>query len=138
MEKLLKKPIVLRLTVDEKLSDDLIRLLISRLAAGTTEFHVMAGEWEAESEFLVGPATFAENMEIPDDKKSEYPWEKLREGQVFLSGDFTVEGDEKAPDKFAVVSARRNFLRIDDLVRRGIKKLYFNALEGRKASCRQK
>jgi hypothetical protein len=135
MKKRLKSPRVLRLTVDEKLSEDLIRLLVCPLAAGITEFYDRTGEWGAESEVLVGPATFAGVMGIPDDKASAYPWEKLKEGQVFLSGRFAVLGHEKEPDKFTAGSKTRNFLRIDDLVRKRIKRLYFDALEGRKAPC---
>jgi len=139
MEKFQEKNMVLRLTVDEKLSDDLIRLLVCPLIAGKEEFYDETGEWETESEILVGPANFAGVMGIPDDLAKDYPWEMLKEGQVFLSGRFSMTTDEKKrPSKFTVGSGKRNFLRIDDFVRKRIKKLYFKALEGGERPCQQK
>jgi len=137
MEKLREKAVVMRLTIDEKLSDDLIRLLVCPLVTGKEEFQDETGDWEAESELLVGPANYAEIMGIPDDLAKEYPWKTLGEGNVFLSGWFGVIGDEKSPAGFMAVSGRRNFLCIDGLVRKRIKKLYFDALEGRKTPCRK-
>jgi hypothetical protein len=76
-------------------------------------------------------------MGIPEDLAEKYPWEPLREGQVFLSGRFGVMGDEEKPSGFTAGSEEKKFLRIDDVVRKRIKKLYFDVLEGEKKSCRQ-
>jgi hypothetical protein len=76
-------------------------------------------------------------MGIPEDLAEKYPWETLREGQVFLSGRFGVMGDEEKPSGFTAGSEEKKFLRIDDVVRKRIKKLYFDVLEGEKKSCRQ-
>jgi len=137
MKKLREQALVLRLTVDEKLSDDLIRLLVCPLAAGKDEFKDETGDWEAESEVLVGPGNYKKVMGITEDLAEKYPWEMLKEGQVFLSGRFGVRGDEKSPSGFTVGSEERNFLRIDDIVRKRIKKLYFDALEGGGKPCRK-
>jgi hypothetical protein len=138
MEKRLDEAAVRRLTVDEKLSDDLIRLLVCPLAAGRQEFRDETGAWGVESSLAIVPANYAAVMGIPDGMVEDYPWGMLREGQVYLSGSFLVKGDEKSPAGFIVVSEGRNFLRIDDLVKRRIKKLYFDALEGGEPTCQKK
>jgi hypothetical protein len=138
MEKRLEEAAVRRLTVDEKLSDDLIRLLVCPLAAGRKEFRDEPDEWGVETSVAIVPANYVAVMRIPDEIAGNYPWGMLREGQVYLSGSFLVKGDEKSPAGFVVVSEGRNFLRIDDLVKRRIKKLYFDALEGGEPTCQKK
>ena len=127
-----KKPktnvMVRRITVDEKLSEDLLRLLISSLKEGIKKFRDQMEYWEEEKEELVRPDSFAKKMGIPFSEKKNFKWESLREGQVFLSGAFDIVDIKKPPGKFEVNPKRKEFLSIDALVKKDIKKLYFRVL----------
>ncbi len=72
-----KNVIVRRITIDEKLSEDLIRVLISPLKKGTRKFRDQLEYWEDEKEELVRPDSFAEKMGIPFSKKKEFKWENF-------------------------------------------------------------
>lgn len=123
-----KKVIVRRITVDEKLSEDLIRVLVSSLKEGIKKFRDKMEYWEEENEELVRPDSFVKKMGIPFSEKKKFKWENLREGQVFLSGAFDVVDIKKPPGRFEVNPKRKEFLNIDALVKKDIKKLYFRVL----------
>lgn len=123
-----KKVIVRRITVDEKLSEDLIRVLVSSLKEGIKKFRDKMEYWEEENEELVRPDSFVKKMGIPFSEKKKFKWENLREGQVFLSGAFDVVDIKKPPGKFEVNPKRKEFLSIDTLAKKDIKKLYFRVL----------
>lgn len=126
-----KRAVVRRITVDEKLSDDLVRLLVCKLKTHPAEFHDRPEDWGEERFIFVKSSNYIKKMGIPSSKLSQYQWANFREGQVFLSGQFDFLGDEKFPEKFIVNPKQESFLRIDDLVRENIKQLYFRALERR-------
>jgi hypothetical protein len=109
-----RRVLVKRITVDEQLADDLIRVLISPLAEGVEQFFDREEDWEREREAWVQPQTYARRLGIPATEKEKWPWEALVEGQVFLSGEFETVG-EPAPKHFKVSPGQREFLRIDNL-----------------------
>ena len=123
-----KNVIVQRITIDEKLSEDLIRVLISPLKKGIKKFKDQLEYWEEEKEELVRPDSFAKKMGIPFSKKKQIKWDTLREGQAFLSGSFDVVDTKKTPGKFEVNPRRKEFLSIDALAKKDIKRLYFKVL----------
>ena len=123
-----KNVIVQRITIDEKLSEDLIRLLVSTLKGGIKKFRDQMEYWEEEKEELVRPDSFAKKMGIPFPEKKKWKWENLREGQVYLSGSFDIVDIKKPPGKFEVNPKQKEFLSIDTLVKEDIKKLYFRVL----------
>jgi hypothetical protein len=123
-----KNVIVRRITIDEKLSEDLIRVLISPLKEGIKKFRDQMEYWEEEKEELVRPGSFAKKMGIPPSKKKQIKWDDLREGQAFLSGAFNVADAKKTPGRFEVNPRRKEFLSIDALAKKDIKKLYFKVL----------
>ena len=123
-----KNVIVQRITIDEKLSEDLIRLLISPLKGGIKKFRDQMEYWEEEKEELVRPDSFAKKMDIPFSEKKKWKWENLREGQVYLSGSFDIIGIKKPSGTFEVNPKRKEFLSIDALAKKDIKKLYFKVL----------
>lgn len=123
-----KNVIVRRITIDEKLSEDLIRVLISPLKKGIKKFRDQMEYWEEEKEELVRPDSFAKKMGIPFAKKKQIQWDNLREGQAFLSGTFDVVDTKKTAGKFEVNPRRKEFLSIDALAKKDIKKLYFKVL----------
>ena len=127
-EKPKKNAIVNRITIDEKLSEDLIRVLISPLKKGIKIFKDKMDYWEEEKEELVRPDTFVRKMGIPFSKKKKFRWEDLREGQAFLSGSFSIADGKKNPGRFEVNPRRKEFLSIDALAKKDIKKLYFKVL----------
>lgn len=125
-----KKVLVWRITVDEKLADDLFRLVVCPLAEGVEEFFDRREDWGKERQWQAKPKTYARKMGIPSAERKKWPWERLAEGQVFLSGEFRVIGKRTAPRYFKVSEGRQEFLRIDDLeiVREGFRRAYSEAL----------
>ena len=126
----LRKVRVRRITVDEKLSDDLFRFVFCSLGEVIKKFTDRADEWQEEREKLVHPRNYSRILYV---KKSEAPaWETLKEGQVYLSGEFEVIGDQTKPEYFKVSPGRRHFLRIDNLgmIDEGVKSLYSDVLRG--------
>lgn len=124
-----KRVLVRRITIDEKLSEDLIRLLASNLKDGFKEFKDRMENWEDEQEVLISPGSYAKKMGIPVSKTKKWKWEDFKEGQTFLSGSFERASTKKMPDKFVVNPIRKEFLSIDDLAKDEIKRLYFRVLE---------
>jgi hypothetical protein len=118
-----KKSPVVRITVDERLSDDLVRLLIAPLAGGVDTFADRDEDWGPEQEMLVNATNYALQMGVREDK---LPWHTLAEGQVFLVGQFKTVGPQTAPEGFQVRPGGRAWLRIDNLslVKEPAKQLY--------------
>lgn len=139
-------PSVRRITVDEKLSDDLIRLeicILSRWDDATGEFGDDPDDWTYIEEAFplacpspaerAGRRYYAELMGIPDSMVEKYPWNSLHEGQVFLSGGFRVErsAEEGAENvRFFVSPGDSAFERIDDMVKQWTKTLYYEVIAG--------
>lgn len=119
---------VRRITVDEKLSDDLFRFVVCWLKEGIKRFTDLDVEWQEEEEKLVNSRNYSRILYV---RKAEAPdWETLKEGQVYLSGEFKVMGDQTAPEYFEVSPGRREFLRIDNLeiIDEGVRSLYSDVL----------
>lgn len=130
MKQELRKVQVRRITVDEKLSDELFRFVFCPLKEGIKKFRDRDDEWEEEREKLVHPRNYSRVFFV---KESEAPvWETLKEGQVYLSGEFKVIGGKTNPEGFMVSPGRREFLRIDnlELIEERIKSLYSDVLRG--------
>ncbi len=120
-----KKSRVYRITVDERLSDDLVRLLIAPLAEGVTTITDRDEDWGAEQEVMVNPTNYARQMGV---SKKELSWYALGEGQVFLAGQFETikKGAKAALEGFRVRPEKHACLRIDNLplVKEPAKQLY--------------
>jgi hypothetical protein len=130
------KPGVRRITVDEQLEEELIRLSICNLLDGIEEFSDEIDEWDDEIGVLINPGNYAENMDIPKSKQKELEWIDLKEGRVFLSGEFVAKPSDEKPEKFIVTPGKQNFLCIDGMVNKEIKALYSRALERRKQNAK--
>ena len=105
MDKEEKIATVRMITVDERLAEDLIRLeiceLINRDDSG--EFKLEPEFWKdiaQEGEEIVARPfrpgkksqkdLYTDLMSIPEEQVREFPWKDLEEGQVFLSGAFSI------------------------------------------------
>ncbi len=121
--------LVRRITIDEKLSENLIRALNSTLADGTEEFTDADADWGEEKDLLIRPDDYMAKLGIPLSEKQNWPWPDLREGRVFLSGRFETEGDPEKPEKFRVTRGSNKFMRIDGVIKEQVKRLYFKALK---------
>ena len=122
---------VYRITIDEKLSDNLFRFLICKLKKEKSRFIDRVDEWEKEKEKIVNPQNY---YRILKTKKSKAPlWNSLVEGQVYLSGEFKEVGDPKKPAYFITNPEQQHFKRIDNLqfIKDGVKILYSDVLKGR-------
>lgn len=126
----LRKVRVRRITVDEKLSEDLFRFVFCSLKEGIEKFTDQSDKWQKEKGKLVHPGNYSRILYV--EKSKAPPWETLQEGQVYLSGEFEVVGDQTKPDYFRVSPGRRKFLRIDklDMINDGVKSLYSDVLRG--------
>lgn len=127
----LRKVRVRRITVDEKLSDDLFRFLWCWLKEGTKKIKGRVDEWQEEQEKWVNHQNYSRVLYT---KKIKAPaWETLKEGQVYLSGEFKVVGDRTKPKYFEVSPGQKEFLRIDnlELIDEGVESLYSDVLKGR-------
>jgi hypothetical protein len=124
--------VVRRITIDEKLSDDLIRALVSPLAKGAEEFGDRTENWGEEEEILIRPEDYLSKLDIPSSKAKDLPWPDFREGQVFLSGQFRAVDEKEKPERFAVSPGQKEFLRIDGNIKAEVKRLYFEALKGKR------
>lgn len=123
-----QKGVVYRITVDEKLSDDLFRFVLCALNEGRETFIDRDDDWQKEEEILADTRTYHRAFHT---KKSEAPgWGTLEEGQVYLSGEFEPVPSKTEPDHFQVSPGRRQVLRIDrlKLIDDGVKALYSDAL----------
>jgi hypothetical protein len=124
--------IIRRITVDEKLADGIVRILVSRLSNGVKEFFDHDKEWGEEEECLIEPCSYVEKMSITESARKEWSWDSLEEGQVFLSGQFKIIGSREHPKYFVVSPGSDDFFRIDKAVRKDIQKMYFKMLKGEK------
>jgi len=139
-----ERPLVRRITVDERLHEDLIRLEICSLGETREEFKDSPELWkvmevekkdkEDEDDWLATTENYADMMGIPQSMRSKWLWKDLREGMVFLSGDFkVVEKDENdLPKRFAFSPGNENFVRIDEVIKDDIARLYYEAVERRR------
>ena len=137
---------VLRITVDERLSEDLIRLEICELKkiGESGEFKdepdfwrdiVQEGEeivaWPINSEKESKKGLYTDLMSIPESQVKQFPWKDLKEGQVFLSGAFEVKeeqsGDKKVT-RYFIRPGEKAFKQIDDDVKENTKTLYYEIL----------
>ena len=121
--------LVCRITVDEKLEDDLIRILIANLKDKVTTFSDDSTCWEEEEERFVRPDNYQKKIGMTRDNAKKWPWDNLYEGQVFLTGRFRVSRSRGAQTAFVVDVKRRNFQCIDRLIKERVKKKYLSALE---------
>lgn len=122
---------VRRITVDERLAEDLIRVVACPLVKEYREFLDYAEIWGKELQYLIRPHNYVKKLGIlsPED----WPWEALEEGQVFLSGEFEIVLSDGKAEYFRIHRDQNQFQRIDDqdVIKKDTKKLYTEALAGR-------
>lgn len=121
---------VYRITVDEKLGPDLIRLLIASLKKNKKTFSDNPKHWNEEEAILVSADTYKNTMRLTRNNAKKLSWGMLREGQVFLVGKFKTLHDPNIQTKFALNPKRKNFRRIDPQIKNDIKRKYLRALQG--------
>lgn len=130
LQKSKKNQRVYRITVDEKLGENLIRLLIASLKQGVKTFNDDAKYWNEEKEKLVEPNNYQTIMEITRIKAKEWSWDRLCEGQVFLAGEFKINHDRNTLAMFDVNPGRKNFRHINSEIKDTTKEKYLKALQG--------
>ena len=139
-------PRVHRISIDERLSEDLIRLEICELNKSdeSGEFKDEPDFWsdiaKEGEEFLARPTRpekesnvglYTDLMSIPESQVMRYPWKDLEEGQVFLSGAFQIveeQSDDKKVKRYFVSADHEAFEQIDDDVKENTKTLYYEIL----------
>jgi hypothetical protein len=120
---------VRRITIDERLADGLIRILIANLKDGVATFSDDSKYWEEEKDLLVRPDDYRKKMGMTRANVKKWPWDNLYEGQVFLQGRFRGSRNRRAKGIFVTDIKRRSFQRIDHLSKGRIKNVYLTALE---------
>jgi len=146
MDKEDKDATVRRITIDERLSEDLIRLEICELkkTCESGEFKDEPDFWKDTAqegeEILARPINpeegsgkylYTDLMSIPESQVKKFPWKDLKEGQVFLSGAFEIKeeqsGDKKV-SRYFIRPGGEAFKQIDDDVKENTKTLYYEIL----------
>ena len=146
MNKKSKIPTVHRITVDERLSEDLIRIEICKLIKvdKSGEFKGEPDYWEditEEGEEIVAQPcapkkksknnSYTDLMSVPKSKVDKFPWKDLKEGQVFLAGEFEVRGKKSGDEKvkgYFIHPGKKDFQQIDEDVKETTKTLYYKVL----------
>lgn len=146
---------VYRITVDERLDNNTVRLLVCPVVQGIEKFaDKKTGEiavtdrarnWDEEKDFLVKRDNFTEllpTLGLMAEKVKDFVWENIKEGQVYLLGEVNrvmaskskseEDADNKVIARFIVDQGKANFFPIDDMVKDTIKRLYFSTLKGRR------
>lgn len=159
------KPPVERITVDEILDRTLVRLLVAPLSKGVTSITDKDDEWDEEREELAPPAktlarlglnkadgrriaevflgktsTALAEPELLEGTPEQLLLRFVKEGQVFLRGNFTVQGDRANPTTLSVCDGPPDTLKIDHMpaVKDIGKDLYARALAGAAAKGAQR
>jgi hypothetical protein len=123
-------PLVQRITVDEKLDKNLVRILVADLRAGREEFTDDPRCWRKEKDLIVSREKFRVIAGMAPRHVKKWPWGKLFEGQVFLQGYFKTKPDQRGKPVFIIDRRRKNLLCISNLIKDDIKRIYFSALKG--------
>ena len=125
----LKRAPVLRITIDEKLEDNLIRALAARLKAGVKIFSDDPDYWQEEEELYLKPSNYEDLLGLTRYNARSWPWNRLREGQVFLVGTFTADTSQGVANLLRVDPRRKYFRDIQSKAKDNLKKKYLMALE---------
>jgi hypothetical protein len=121
---------VRRITIDERLAEDLIRILVAELKPGKKVDWDDPTCWEEEKEFLVGKEDW-EKMGIPEGTTGECSWDNLYEGQVCPSGEFEKRAKKGIETIFMMTKEQEKGLKdIDEQSKEHVKGKYLAALEG--------
>jgi len=141
-----KIPTVHRITVDEQISEDLIRLEICELIKydESGEFKDDPEYWKdivkEGDEILARPTNqekeskrdlYTDLMAIPESQVKQFPWKELKEGQVFLSGAFEIKEEQSGDKKikrYYIRPGKKAFEQIDDDVKKNTKNIYHEIL----------
>jgi hypothetical protein len=124
---------VYRITVDEFLAEGLVRVLFAELdiSRNTTLFDDMTAVWKEEQALVVNSETWAEKLALPAARLKAYPLNSLREGQVFLCGNVSLNRSKKSKKAFRMnKTPTRKLLQVTTQVHAEIKSLYKKALTG--------
>jgi len=127
-----EKP-VYRITVDEFLAEDLVRVLFAELdiSRNTTLFDDTTDVWKEEQALVVNSETWAEKLALPATRLKAYPLSSFCEGQVFLCGNVSLNRSKKSRQKFRInKTPARKLLPVTTQVHAEIKSLYKKALTG--------
>ncbi len=128
-ERIMRGSPVVRITVDERLSDDLIRVLVAPLKRNGPEFRDDPDDWGEEKELILDPATYRSGMGLRGPAPKDWAWDQLQEGQVFLLGGVRIDRRKGRLAQFRQDRRHWRLQRIDPLIRDRVKMDYLTALE---------
>lgn len=126
---LTKGPPIYRITIDEKLSENLIRILIARCNRNRKKYSIEKDFWTDEEEQFITPENYESRMKIIPSKSRKFKWNQFQEGQVFISGKVRKVLQTKSKFLFAK-STRSNIYRVDHYIKGIVKSIYEQALTG--------
>lgn len=129
--KLLDLSTINRITIDEKLADDLIRILVAPLKKHSSHFTDNFDCWEDEADELINPDNFETKLFMTSANSRRYPWNSLYEGRVFLVGKFKIDTERKGKRWYTTDARKKTFRCINRQIKEDIKEKYLRALEGR-------
>lgn len=132
-----KRVPIYRITVDEFLAEDLVRVLFAELgiSGNATLFDDTTDTWKEEQAQVVNPETWAEKLVLPGAQLKAYPLNSLFEGQVFLCGNVSLNRSKRSKKRFRInKTPARRLLPVTNQVQADIKSLYKKALTGGQSS----
>jgi len=147
-----KRAKVWRVTIDERLDADLVKIGVATLLPGRTDLSKDAlANWSDEEVHLVHPSDYLDafklgksdpllrplstELKLGIGKKKDLEgglWRFLEEGQVYLVGEFEVKGkDSGDPERIVTRPGVHSILRIDRIpaIKKRHKDLYSAALK---------
>ena len=124
----IRSPRIFRITIDEKLSEDLIRILVSKLQTDLYQFSDETHHWGKETESFITPKNHPRKLGIPNSLIKEFPWDIFQEGQVYVSGEFIYLNANNPC--FTIERGVQSFVPIADISKDIVKKLYSEVLTG--------
>lgn len=126
-----EKKEVLRITIDERLSEDLVQLMIAKLKSTKDgEYNLLGDLWSEEEVYQVDTldwASFLSNYYL-----KKYPFQNLKEGQVYIFGPIGIQSRGKS--QLIVFKGNKKLISITEYIKRDTKNLYNKALLGIKTN----
>lgn len=122
---------VYRIAVDEVLGDGLVRIAFAELKPNTAGavFDDGQGEWRSETVALMTEEKWRAKLGVSETNLNKYPFESLKEGDVFLCGNVRFNRSKGASKRFCIAGSNaRRLLSVTAILKDDFKRLYAAAL----------
>jgi len=126
-EKREKTTLLHRMTIDEKISIDICRVLYSECQFEGKSININSKEWTEELEVYISNNPLHESSSFSIVQINDINMDSLSEGEVYLAGKFIIDNDDE-DRRILHKSEEFIVMRVDHLIKSNVRKLYENAL----------